>query len=308
MFGATSLVGECLLPLLSQAGWNVRVFSRQLFHGKTVNKEWQKTLPDPNFVVMGEALNKKDTSLTEEQEKGDIELSQKENKIECWICVAPIWVLPEYFDLLKSSGARRIVALSSTSRFTKQGSSDHHEKMVAQRLIGSEACLRAWAEENGVECVILRPTLIYGRGRDKNISEIARFIHRFNFFPLVGRASGLRQPVHAEDVAAACLAAMNAEKVLCGAYNLSGGEILRYRDMVMKIFAAMGRRPLLFSIPLWMFRVAVKCLRILPRYRHWSIAMAERMNRDLVFDHAEAARDLGFHPRPFRLEAEDVPF
>jgi len=34
--------------------------------------------------------------------------------------------------------------------------------------------------------------------------------------------------------------------------------------------------------------------------------MAERMNRDLVFDHAEAARDLGFKPRAFMLSAEDV--
>src|SRR3569832_1866975 len=99
------------------------------------------------------------------------------------------------------------------------------------------------------------------------------------FFFFVGRASGLRQPVHAEDVAAACLAAMNAEKVLCGAYNLSGGEILRYRDMVMKIFAAMGRRPLLFSIPLWMFRVAVKCLRGGPRGRRGAGAGAGRGGR-----------------------------
>jgi hypothetical protein len=34
--------------------------------------------------------------------------------------------------------------------------------------------------------------------------------------------------------------------------------------------------------------------------------MAERMNRDLVFDHSEATRDFGFTPRPFVLSAEDV--
>jgi hypothetical protein len=43
------------------------------------------------------------------------------------------------------------------------------------------------------------------------------------------------------------------------------------------------------------------------RYRQWSIAMAERMNRDLVFDHADAARDLGFKPSGFALAAEDLP-
>ena len=34
--------------------------------------------------------------------------------------------------------------------------------------------------------------------------------------------------------------------------------------------------------------------------------MAERMNRDLVFDHFEATRDFGFEPRAFVLSAEDV--
>jgi hypothetical protein len=34
--------------------------------------------------------------------------------------------------------------------------------------------------------------------------------------------------------------------------------------------------------------------------------MAERMNQDLVFDHDEAARDLGYRPRPFRLSPQDV--
>jgi len=43
-----------------------------------------------------------------------------------------------------------------------------------------------------------------------------------------------------------------------------------------------------------------------PRYRNWSSAMAERMNRDLVFDHSEATRDFGFAPRAFVLSAEDV--
>jgi hypothetical protein len=35
--------------------------------------------------------------------------------------------------------------------------------------------------------------------------------------------------------------------------------------------------------------------------------MAQRMNRDLVFDHLEAARDFGFKPRAFLLDADDLP-
>jgi nucleoside-diphosphate-sugar epimerase len=154
--------------------------------------------------------------------------------------------------------------------------------------------------------VVLRPTLIYGLGRDKNIAEIARFIRRFGFFPLLGKAMGLRQPVHAEDVAGACVAALKAPLAVNRAYNISGGETLPYREMVRRVFAALQKRPRLLTIPLVVFRMAVACLRLFRRYRNWSAAMAERMNRDLVFDHAEAARDLGYAPRPFRLAPEDV--
>jgi nucleoside-diphosphate-sugar epimerase len=157
-----------------------------------------------------------------------------------------------------------------------------------------------------VEWVILRPTLIYGRGRDKNVCEIARFIRRFGFFPLFGPAQGLRQPVHAEDLAAACLAAADAPAAANRAYNLSGGETLRYRDMVGRIFVALNRRPRLLPVPLGAFRTMLAAMRLLPRYRHWSAAMAERMNRDLVFDHAEAVRDLRFAPRPFHPSAADI--
>jgi hypothetical protein len=44
----------------------------------------------------------------------------------------------------------------------------------------------------------------------------------------------------------------------------------------------------------------------LPRYRNWPSAMAERMSRDLVFDHFEATRDFGFAPRAFVLFLNDV--
>lgn len=166
--------------------------------------------------------------------------------------------------------------------------------------------MQSWAECHGVEWLILHPTLIYGMGKDKNIAEIARFIRRFGFFPVFGKAQGLRQPVHAADVATACVAALLNSKAANRAYNISGAETLPYREMVGRIFAAMGRPARLLPVPMWAFRLAVAGLRVLPRYRTWNSAMAQRMNRDMAFDHADATRDFGYAPRPFHLSAEDV--
>ena len=50
----------------------------------------------------------------------------------------------------------------------------------------------AWCEERGVDWTLFRPTLIYGRGLDKNVTTIMRFIKRFHVFPIVGGGGGLR--------------------------------------------------------------------------------------------------------------------
>lgn len=286
LLGATSLVGECLIRKLIENHWHISAFSRQ--HITTAANHPQITWQQ--FATMDSA-----------------KVRNEGNKIRAWLCVAPIWVLPGHFDLLSAYGAQRIIVLSSTSRFTKNTSSDPGERKIAQQLIKSEELLQTWAAAHEVECVILRPTLIYGYGRDKNIAEIAQFIRRFGFFPLFGSASGLRQPIHVEDVAAACYAALSRENLSRRTYNLSGEETLTYRAMVERVFAAMHRSPRMLTVPLWLFRIATWGLRWLPKYRNWTTAMAERMNQDLKFDCSEAKRELDFLPRSFKLTAQDLP-
>ncbi len=282
ILGASSMVGLCLLPLLTKTGWQVTAFTRQTNKRTTDLVAWQQLPLAGNYPEDNEQVT------------------------PYWICTAPIWVLPDYFDLLKAQGVRRLVVLSSTSRFTKDTSTDQQEQAIALRLADAEMRIQNWAENHGVEWVILRPTLIYGLGLDKNITEIARFIDRFGCFPLFGKANGLRQPIHTRDVADACQAALLSAVAANRAYNISGNETLTYREMVVRVFTALGRRPCLMTVPLWAFRLALTVLRRLPRYRQWSPAMAERMNSDLVFEHGAATRDLDFSPGPFVLEKEDL--
>jgi len=283
VLGASSFVGAGVIQRLRKDSRHIVAFSRSPYNGKT------------------------ESDVTWVQLSPSVATSCEVPPIKDWLCVAPIRVLPQYFAMIEGSGARRVVALSSTSIFAKKDSSDQSEQALVRGLDAGEEALRAWAEAQGVEWVILRPTLIYGYGRDKNVAEIIRFVRRWGLFPLLGRADGLRQPVHVEDVATACVSALTVPVARNRIYNLSGGETLSYREMVCRIFAALGKTPHLVTIPRRLFRFAVTALRLLPRYRHWTAEMAERMNRDLVFDHADAVRDLGFSPRRFGLSPQDLP-
>jgi len=278
ILGATSIVGQDVLELLSDKPFKLLAFSRR-------QRQMQKSI---SFIQLTD-----DTHL---QHIGDVPY---------WLNLAPIWTLPEHFSLLKAHGAKRVVALSSTSIFTKKHSSDSAEQKIAEKLQRGERALIEWAEANDIHWIILRPTLIYGHGLDRNISEIARIISRFGFFPLLGKATGLRQPVHAQDVASACVAALLRHEVNNRSYELSGGEQLTYREMVSRIFHALGKSERFIPIPLPIFKFAVLCLRVFPRFRHWRAAMAQRMNNDLVFDHSCAAKDLNFTPRLFNIRKCD---
>ena len=222
--------------------------------------------------------------------------------------MAPISTLVDHLDFIVRSGGNKIVGLSSTSRFTKLASHDAHDAALARSLADSEALLGEWASLHNATWTVLRPTLIYGDGRDRNICEIARFIRRFGFFPLFGRACGRRQPIHVADVAQAICAAAVSTAARNVAYNISGAETLTYRAMVERIFARCGRRVLAPGVPLPVFQLGVGLVRLIPRYRSWSASMAERMNLDMVFDHSAAAADFGFAPRAFDLADSDLPY
>jgi nucleoside-diphosphate-sugar epimerase len=270
ILGATSLVGGPLVERLADMGWRVHAFSRSPAAGSTTasRASWH------------------------EPAARDIE------PIPRWIALCPLWALPERIEWIAALGGRRLVALSSTSLFTKPASPDAGEREVAARLAAAEEELARGAAWHGIELCLLRPTMIYDGVRDGNVAAIARFIRRFGFFPLAGRANGLRQPVHAADVAAACAAAVETQG-LAAAYTLSGGEALPFRELVRRIFAWLDLPPRMPSLPRSLFAAALLPAHAVGLCRGLSTGMAVRMNQDLAFRHDDAARDLGFRPRDF---------
>ncbi len=220
--------------------------------------------------------------------------------VEAWVALCPVWIVPEWLPWLARAGCRRLVAVSSMSVVAKAVSPDRHERAVAARLAAAEAEVTRVATAAGVGCVLLRPTMIYDGVRDGNVAAIAAFIRRWGCFPLAGPARGLRQPVHAEDVAAACEAALvGSPPDSC--YALSGRTPLPFRDLVTRIFASLGVPPRMPCLPPPLFRAALAAAHACGLGRGVSAGMVARMNEDLSCGHGPAARDLGFRPREFTL-------
>ena len=210
---------------------------------------------------------------------------------------APQWYLPKILPTLSACEVKRVVAIGSTSIFSKAASHNAFEKNLVAKHTRAERDIADIADTQRMGWTILRPTMVYGVGLDKNISALARFIRRFGFVPIYPPAVGRRQPVHSEDVAIAALQAAVSETARNKSYNVSGGEILTYREMLARIFEVMKCRPKIVATTLLPLLLAIAGLVL--RKEYLTRDVATRMNEDMVFFHDDAARDFGYRPRSF---------
>lgn len=284
--GATGVVGHHLLDCLCGAGYLVTAVSRRPGAGSEA-RGWSKCPERGPGRVRWLTLDLTHGWPTAAGPPGTL------------IHAAPIWLLPRVLPGLAELGLRRLVAFSSTSRFTRRGSPIAEERDLAQRIVEAEDAVASIGRERGIAWTIFRPTLIYGGGRDRNVSAIARLVRRVGFVPVAGLALGARQPVHAGDLARAALSVLDNATTFGRAYDLPGGETLAYAEMVARIARGLGRKPRLLHLPPVALRAAIRVARLLPGLSHLSPAMADRMNEDLRFDDSAARRDFEYAARGF---------
>lgn len=276
--GASSQIGFFALPRLVAAGYRVLALSRA---GKPRN------YPD----------------LEQLEWLTDIHEVRADEHCETLLSAGPLELAQQILSAGKQY--RSAVIFSSSSVISKQKSADPAERKQIQGMLSLESELESIGTSRALKLVILRPTMIYGCGLDTNISRLAGWIHRFGFMPVNGKASGLRKPVHADDLAAAAVAALLSKDPLPRSLFLAGGSTLSYADMVCRIFSALDKPARLLHLPQWLFVLLVSLSRAFNPALGINSEMVRRQAIDLVFDDRQARELLAYKPRPFAPSAKD---
>ncbi len=216
------------------------------------------------------------------------------------VSLIPLWLLAQF--LPRFMGVKSIIAVGSTSVFAKAASDSAKERKTAADLQHAEDLIRAWCQRSLVHYTLLRPTIIYDVKSDKNITRMAQFIRRFHCLPLASPARGLRQPIHADDVAGAVFGAIGNEAAYDKTLNIAGGEVLTYRAMAERVFDALNLKPRFIMLPTKLLMKAFHAAETIGilRERSFGGAIFQRMNEDLIFDVEEGLRLLNYQPRGFR--------
>lgn len=144
--------------------------------------------------------------------------------------------------------------------------------------------------------IILRPSMIYGPGDDRNISRLAGWLRRRRWLPVMG-ARHLHQPVFVDDVIDAIIAA-NARAVE-GVFAIAGPDPMSYAELILAIGSVLGVRPHLVSIPSTLSIAFLRLWQHLPLSQPVDVAQVRRLLEDKVYDIGRARTLLGFAPRSF---------
>lgn len=204
--------------------------------------------------------------------------------------LAGLALVPGMLPAIESARVRAGVFVSSAGVYTKLVSRGADAKR------SGEAALRA----SSLAWTILRPSMIYGTPRDRNLVRMLRWLRNWPVVPapLGGRTP--QQPVHVDDLADAIVASLERPAAARREYDVGGPEPIPLAEVIRECAGALGRRAWILPIPLAPAHAAAVAARRVRLPFPVSPEQVLRLAESKAVDIGPARRDLGFSPRPFR--------
>lgn len=184
-----------------------------------------------------------------------------------------------------------IISIHTTGRYSKFKSASAEYIDIEDKLLK----LR-----DKINITILRPTMIYGSSRDRNMNKLIKFIDRFPIYPIFGNGNNLMQPVNAKDLAIAYQQVIeNSEITINENYNLSGKYPIKYKNLISTVSQHLNKRTVLVKLPIIFSRFFVRiCRKLVPKFP-LNEEQVLRMQEDKDFTHLKATKDFGYNPMSF---------
>ncbi len=269
--GATGFTGSRVVPLLLKNGYEVRCLHRETSDRSLLSSsevEW--------------ALG--DLSNTDA-------LSASMRGADALVNLASLGFghADSILRATKDAGIQRAVFIGTTAIFTQLNAKSKKVRVAAELAI----------ETSGLKYTILRPTMIYGGPRDRNMWRLIRFMKVAPIVPVFGDGKYLQQPIYVDDVAAAILGCLKSDVTIGRSYNIAGRHPLTYNKVVDTIAKAMNKRVWKLHIP---SRSVVGLLKFFEKIHFPFPIKAEqvlRLNENKNFSYADAGKDFGFSPLSF---------
>lgn len=243
LFGGAGLVGQNLVVLLKEKGYNNLVIIDK--HKK--NTEILKNLhPDIKVIqadmaeegVWKDAISEsKACIMLQAQIGGEIKEDFERNNI-----ISTKLAL----DACRHYGVPYIVHISSSVVNSMAHDLYTESKKEQEKLVAA----------NGIRHCVLRPTLMFGWFDRKHLGWLSRFMKRVPVFPVPGSGRYMRQPLYVMDFCHIILSCLETHRE--GSYNITGKECIDYIDIIAEIKQTIGSKTFIIKIPCFIFVALLK--------------------------------------------------
>lgn len=269
--GATGFTGSRVVSLLLKSGYEVRCLYRA--------SSDRSLLTDSNIEwVLGDVS---DSQLLSTAMQGADALVN--------IVSLGFGHADSIISAVTNAGIKRAIFISTTAIFTQLNAPSKKVRVAAELAI----------ETSGLKYTILRPTMIYGSSRDRNMWRLIRFIRYSPIVPVLGDGNYLQQPIYVDDVAQAVVSCLLNDKTIGKSFNIAGKHALAYNDVIDTIAKQMNKRVWKIHVP---SKPVVSLLAFFEQMRIPFPIRAEqvmRLNENKDFSYADAQDDFGFGPLSF---------
>lgn len=183
---------------------------------------WQDHFRDADVVVMNHAQ----IGSLKKQDFVDNNITASENVLEA----------------IKTHNIPYLVHVSSSVVNSKATDDYAWSKTVQEDMV----------RKSGIDCVVLRPTLMYGWFDRKHLGWLARFMRKSPVFPIPNRGKYIRQPLYAGDFCNIIISCIFNPKV-GEVYDISGLEKVYYTDLIKMVRQAAEAKTRIVYIPYYVF-------------------------------------------------------
>ena len=267
--GGAGLVGQNLVHLLFNSGYknitiidkhhkNLEILKNFFPIANTINADlsisgnWENSFKEANVVIMLQA-----------QIGGLNFLEFKNNNLH-----STQNIIKNY----KKFEVDRLIHISSSAINSSAHDFYSQTKKLQEKLV----------IDSEIDCVILRPTLMFGWFDRKHLGWLSRFMKKSPIFPIPGNGKYMRQPLYAKDFCKIIITCMKDSKIN-GIYDISGLEKINYIDIIFQIRRAIKSNTILIKIPYRLFYILLRVWSIFDKNPPFSVQQLEALVIDEEF-------------------------